>query len=73
MRSLLAQIDLPRLSDEGPDDIKDLLSVFYWLFGVGFLVGVLGHLVDSRLLRAVGIAMVMAGTFAFLMAVGAEG
>ena len=73
MLSLLAQIDLPRLSDQGSDDLRDLLSLFYWLFGAGFVVGVLGHLFDSRLLRAAGIAMVMAGTLAFLMAVGTDG
>jgi hypothetical protein len=73
VRSLLAQIDLPSLGDEGPEDLEDLLSLFYWLFGAGFLVGVLGHLFDSRLLRATGIAMVMGATVVFLMAVGTDG
>jgi len=53
--------------------VEQLLSVFYALFGIGFLVGVLGHLFDSRFMRAVGIAMVMFGTLAFLVAVGREG
>jgi len=40
------------------------------LFGVGFLVGVLGHLSDSRALKAAGILMIMFATFALLVAVG---
>ena len=73
MRAILAQIDLPGLGQEGPDDLNQLLSTFYVLFGLGFLVGVLGHLFDSRTLRAAGIAMVMLATLAFLLAVGSHG
>lgn len=73
MRALLAQIDLPSLGREGPDDLQQLLNVFYVLFGVGFFVGLLGHLSDSRVLKATGIAMVMLGTVAFVLAVGSHG
>jgi hypothetical protein len=71
--ALLAQIDLPGLGEEGPEDLKQLLNLFYVLFGLGFLVGLLGHLFDSRVLRAVGIAMIMLATLAFLAAVGGYG
>ncbi|MDQ4049911.1 MAG: hypothetical protein M3131_11120 [Actinomycetota bacterium] len=73
MQALLAQIELPGLGREGPDDLQQLLSAFYLLFGVGFLVAVIGHLVRSRVLQGAGIAMVMAGTMLFIIAVGAEG
>jgi hypothetical protein len=71
--SLLAQIDLPSLGREGPDDLEQLLTIFYVLFGAGFLVAVTGHVVASRVLQAIGIAMVMAGTVLFMVAVGSEG
>jgi hypothetical protein len=71
--ALLAQIDLPGLGREGPDDLKQLLRAFYVLFGVGFLVAVVGHVVRSRALQAAGIALVMAGTVLFIVAVGSKG
>lgn len=73
MLALLAQIDLPGLGQEGPDDLRGLLGAFYLLFGFGFLVAVVGHVVRSRVLQAIGIAMVMAGTALFMVAVGSEG
>ena len=73
MLALLAQIELPGLGREGPDDLERLLSAFYVLFGAGFLVGVVGHVIKSRLLQATGIAMVMAGTVLFVVAVGSRG
>ncbi len=71
--SLLAQIDLPSLGREGPDALRGLLRGFYILFGVGFLVAVIGHVARSRLLQGAGIAMVMLGTALFIVAVGSEG
>ena len=73
MLSLLAQIDLPSLDREGPDDLQRLLTGFYVLFGVGFFVAVAGHVVKSRLLQAAGITMVMIGTVLFMVAVGSKG
>jgi hypothetical protein len=73
LRSLLAQIDLPGLGREGPDDLQRLLGAFYALFGVGFFVAVAGHVIKSRVLQGVGIAMVMGGTALFVVAVGTEG
>ena len=73
MLSLLAQVDLPGLGREGPDDLQRLLGAFYALFGVGFLVAVTGHVVRSRVLQGLGIALVMGGTVLFIVAVGTEG
>ena len=73
MLALLAQISLPGLDHNGPDDLHRLLRIFGVLFGVGFFVGILGHVFDSRTLRAVGIALVMLGTVAFVVAIGSYG
>ena len=54
----------------GSEDLESLLSAFYVLFGASFLVGVLGHLFDSKALRVAGIALVFIGTAVFFVAVG---
>ena len=72
--ALVAQIpDLPGLGDEGPDDLESLLALCFVLMGVGFGIGVLGHIIRSRVLVAIGIAVVMAGTVVFALAVGRYG
>jgi hypothetical protein len=71
--TLLAQIKLPGLDASGPDDLDQLLSIFYLLFGVGFFVAVLGHITKLRALVAIGIVLIFAGTGAFMIAVGSHG
>ena len=43
------------------------------LLGLGFFVGILGHIIRSRVLVAIGIAFVMAATVVFVLAVGRYG
>jgi hypothetical protein len=74
LAALVAQIpDLPGLGDEGPGDLESLLTVCFILMGGGFVVGLLGHIIHSRLLVATGIAVVMVGTVLFAVAVGRYG
>ena len=74
LAALVAQIpDLPGLGDEGPGDLESLLTFCFVLMGLGFGVGILGHIISSRVLVAVGIALVMAGTVVFILAVGRYG
>jgi hypothetical protein len=64
----LAQIDLPSLGQEGPDDLRQLLRMTFVLLPVGFAVGILGHLSGSKTLVAAGIAIVMIGAAFFFVA-----
>jgi hypothetical protein len=74
LATLVAQIpDLPGLGDEGPDDLESLLTWCFLLMGVGFAIGLLGHIIRSRVLVAIGIAVVMVGTVVFALAVGRYG
>jgi hypothetical protein len=74
LAALVAQIpDLPGLGDEGPGSLESLLTVCFVLMGGGFAVGLLGHIIRSRLLVASGIAVVMVGTVLFAVAVGRYG
>ena len=41
--------------------------------GAGFVIGVLGHIIRSRVLVAIGIVLVMAEQLVFALAVGRYG
>ncbi len=74
MLALIAQLNLPDLDvPQGTDDLDQLMRIFGVLFVTGFLVGILGNVFESRTLKAVGIAMVLLGTAAFVVAVGNYG
>ena len=74
LAALVAQIpDLPGLGDEGPGDLESLLTLCFVLMGLGFFVGIVGHIISSRWLVAIGISFVMAGTVVFVLAVGRYG
>jgi hypothetical protein len=74
LAAVVAQIpDLPGLGDEGPDNLESLLTLCFVLMGLGFGIGVLGHIIRSRVLVAIGIVVVMAGTVVFVLAVGRYG
>ena len=62
--ALLAQLDL---RDDGPDLIPDSgletdPTPYLILFGVGFLLGALGHLTQTKTLIALGVGMVFLAT-----------
>ncbi len=62
--ALLAQLDL---REDGPDLIPDSgletdPAPYLILFGVGFLLGALGHLTQTKTLIALGVAMVFLAT-----------
>jgi hypothetical protein len=71
--ALLAQVDLPSLGGEGSGGVERLLAVFFVLMGVGFLLGILGHVIKSRTLVGIGIALIMVSTAVFLVAVARQG
>ena len=64
---------LPGLGQEGPEDLRLLLGVFYLLLAVGLVTGILGHVIRSRTLVAAGVAIIFVGTGFFLAAVGTRG
>jgi hypothetical protein len=66
-------IDLPGLGQEGPDDLRGLLTACFILMFTGFAIGIFGHLTRSRTLVAIGVTIVLVGTVAFVLAVGRFG
>jgi hypothetical protein len=71
--ALLAQVDLPGLGREGPDDLRSLLTTSFALLVIGFVVGVIGHVTQIRPLVAAGILLIFASTAFFVIAVGEYG
>ena len=70
---MLAQVDLPGLGQEGPDDLRALLTTSFALLAVGFVVGVIGHVTQLRALVAAGIMLIFVATVFFVLAVGEYG
>ena len=73
LATLLGQISLPGLGQEGPGDLQRLLTVFYLMLGGGFFIAVTGHIFKSRTLVLVGIILIFTGTAVFMVAVGSYG
>ena len=71
--TVLGQINLPGLGQEGPDDLQQLLTIFYLMLGGGFLIGIAGHMFKSRTLVIAGIVLIFGGTAVFMVAIGSYG
>jgi hypothetical protein len=61
---LLAMSDFldPGRGPEQTGDFRVSPSFFFVLFGIGFAIGIVGHLIKSRTLVGAGIALVMIAT-----------
>ncbi len=64
---------LPDDFPSGPDDLEQQLSLFFLLFGVGFLLAALGHLFKSRWMVGAGVAMIFVSTAVFMVAIADRG
>lgn len=73
LATVLGQISLPGLGQGGPDDLQQLLTIFYFMMGGGFFIAITGHVVKSRTLVLVGVLLVFIGTAVFMVAVGSYG
>jgi hypothetical protein len=73
LAALLAQVDLPGLGQEGPDDLRSLLTMSFILLAVGFVIGVIGHITQVRGLVITGISLIFIATAFFVVAVGQYG
>lgn len=71
--TVLGQISLPGLGQDGPADLQQLLTVFYLMMGGGFFIAITGHVFKSRTLVIAGIVLIFTGTAVFMVAVGSYG
>ena len=77
MRAALATViaQLPPLPDpgEGSDSFQAMMRLFAILMGLGFLIGIAGHVVKFRSLVLVGVLLIFGATVLFLVAVATHG
>jgi hypothetical protein len=73
LATVLGQISLPGLGQEGPNDLQRLLTIFYLMMGGGFFIAIAGHVFKSRTLVIAGVVLIFTGTAVFMVAVGSYG
>ncbi len=66
-------LDVPGLNIDGPDRLHALLKLFYFVFGGGALISILGYGIPSKTMQIVGIALIFASTAIFVAAIGSYG
>ena len=72
-RLLLAMSDFldPGRGPEQSGDFEVEPSFFFLLLGAGFLIGVFGHIIKSRVMVAIGVTLIFAATVAIPIALHA--
>jgi hypothetical protein len=58
---------------QGSEGFRRMMTIFGILMGLGFVIGIAGHLFKARLLVLVGVLLVFAATGLFLVAVAQHG
>jgi hypothetical protein len=58
---------------EGSEGFRKMMSLFGILMGVGFLIGIGGHIFKSKVAITAGVLLVFAATGLFLVAVAQHG
>ena len=71
--TLLAQFPPLPSPGEGSEGFRKQMAIFGILMGIGFLIGIGGHLFRSKVLIASGVLLVFAATGLFLVAVAQHG
>ena len=73
LASTIAQFPPLPNPGEGSEGFRRMMAIFGILMGVGFLIGIAGHLFKSKVLVASGVLLVFAATGLFLVAVAQHG
>ena len=71
--TLLAQFPPLPSPGEGSEGFRKQMAIFGILMGIGFLIGIAGHLFRSKALVTSGVLLVFAATGLFLAAVAQHG
>jgi len=58
---------------QGSQSFQRMMAIFGVLMGLGFVIGIAGHLFKARVLVATGVLLVFAATGLFLVAVAQHG
>jgi hypothetical protein len=73
LATVIAQFPPLPSPGEGSEGFQRMMTIFGILMGAGFLIGIAGHIVKSKVLVTVGVVLVFAATGLFLIAVAQHG
>ena len=73
LAALIAQFPPLPSPGEGSDSFRRSLVVFGVLMGVGFVLGIFGHVFKSKVMVITGIVLIFGATGIFLVAVATHG
>jgi hypothetical protein len=73
LAAVLAQFPSLPSPGQGSEGFRRMMAVFGVLMGLGFVIGIGGHLTRSKVLILVGVLLVFAATGIFLVAVATHG
>ncbi|MGI8846587.1 MAG: hypothetical protein ACR2HC_10555 [Thermoleophilaceae bacterium] len=66
-------LDIPGLDSAGPERLQQMLKLFYFAFGAGVVISVLGYGIPSKTMQIIGIALIFLSTGIFVVAIGSYG
>jgi hypothetical protein len=73
LATVVAQLPSLEAPGEGSEGFQRMMSLFAILMGLGFLIGIFGHIVKVKAMILGGILLVFAATALFLVAVAQHG
>jgi hypothetical protein len=71
--TVIAQLPPLPSPGEGSDSFQTMMRLFAVMMGLGFLLGISGHVVKVKALVLVGVLLVFGATGLFLVAVATHG
>jgi hypothetical protein len=73
LASVIAQFPPLPSPGEGSEGFQRMMAIFGVLMGLGFVIGIAGHLTRSKILITAGVLLIFAATGLFLVAVAQHG
>ena len=73
LAKVIAQFPTLPSPGQGSEGFRRMMTIFGILMGLGFVIGIAGHLFKARFLVAAGVLLVFAATGLFLVAVAQHG
>jgi hypothetical protein len=73
LAAVFAQLPSLPSPGQGSEGFRRMMAIFGVLMGLGFLIGIGGHLTRSKILVGTGVLLVFGATGIFLVAVATHG
>jgi hypothetical protein len=73
LATIIAQLPPLPSPGEGTESFQTMMRLFALLMGLGFLIGIAGHVVKVKALVLAGVVLIFAATGLFLVGVATNG